>query len=224
MLVTHNSDYSQPFKQHLGYLNDTKILHWFAQNPLLANHPKLSAIPLGLESARLNRASPEGYLEARQQALTRNKEGVVLNFTPRGSERQGLLSKFANVSWATIQELGYGRYQGNGTTQLSSRELHGRFLVDMSQYRFAISPQGNGLDCHRIWEMLVIGVMPIVRRSNLDPLFDDLPVLLVDDWSEITKEKLDQHWGKHGASLIEKEIPAALTMRYWTDKIYSVKG
>lgn len=50
---------------------------------------------------------------------------------------------------------------------------------------FVVSPAGNGLDCHRTWEALALGAIAVVRRSALDPLFEELAVLIVDDWAEL---------------------------------------
>ena len=45
-----------------------------------------------------------------------------------------------------------------------------------------MSPQGNGLDCHRTWEALILKTIPIVRTSSLDPLYEGLPVVVVHEW------------------------------------------
>ena len=59
-------------------------------------------------------------------------------------------------------------------------------------YAFVISPFGSGLDCHRTWEALALGCIPIVRSSAMDPLFDRLPVPIVKDWADVTRDFL-QH-------------------------------
>jgi hypothetical protein len=61
----------------------------------------------------------------------------------------------------------------------------------MIQHKYVISPHGNGLDCHRTWEALALGCIPIVRTSSLDPMFNGLPVLIVKEWSDVTAEVLD---------------------------------
>ena len=38
-------------------------------------------------------------------------------------------------------------------------------LQEMVRHRSVISPMGNGLDCHRTWEALYLGVIPLVRGS-----------------------------------------------------------
>jgi hypothetical protein len=58
------------------------------------------------------------------------------------------------------------------------------------QYPFWLSPRGNGLDCHRTWEALYLDVVPIVWNSTLNSLYTDLPVIILNDSSEITEEFL----------------------------------
>jgi hypothetical protein len=58
------------------------------------------------------------------------------------------------------------------------------------QYPFWLSPRGNGLDCHRTWEAFYLDIIPIVWNSTLNPLFVDLPVIILNDWREITEQFL----------------------------------
>ena len=58
-------------------------------------------------------------------------------------------------------------------------------------YSFVICPHGGGLDCHRNWEALCLGCIPIVKTSPIDKLYSDLPVLIIKDWHIITQELLN---------------------------------
>lgn len=50
---------------------------------------------------------------------------------------------------------------------------------------FVISPQGNGRDCHRTWEALYLGAVPVVTEGTLaSSLTKDLPILVVSSWLE----------------------------------------
>jgi hypothetical protein len=54
-----------------------------------------------------------------------------------------------------------------------------------------ICPQGNGVDCHRNWEVLYLKRVPIMKRTPyLQELYKNYPVLWVDDYAEITKTLL----------------------------------
>ena len=55
---------------------------------------------------------------------------------------------------------------------------------------------GNGLTCHREWETLYAGRIPIVRTSHMDPMYQQLPVLIVSNWTDVTKDFLVQQWGR----------------------------
>jgi hypothetical protein len=54
----------------------------------------------------------------------------------------------------------------------------------LSMSKFVISPPGNGIDCHRTWESMYFGAVPIVRE-DFWPFGSELPVLPVQKWSDI---------------------------------------
>ena len=60
------------------------------------------------------------------------------------------------------------------------------------KYAFVVSPYGGGPDCHRTWEALALGCIPIIKSCKMDPLFEGLPVLLVRRWSDVTQDLLDK--------------------------------
>jgi hypothetical protein len=82
---------------------------------------------------------------------------------------------------------------------------------NMLNFKYVISPHGNGLDCHRTWEAIFLGCIPIVRTSALDPLFEGLPVLIVREWSHITQRLLDTFQPDY--SQLEK-----LELSHWSNK------
>ena len=68
---------------------------------------------------------------------------------------------------------------------------------------------GNGVDTHRLWEALYLGCIPIALRNRIYQHYD-LPIIQVNDWSEITLE------------LLQKEISnntEHLYMDYWETRI-----
>ena len=62
-------------------------------------------------------------------------------------------------------------------------------MEDLSKHKFCISPPGNGVDCHRTWECLYLGVIPIVEKSPHMSYFDDLPILFVDNYDNISVDR-----------------------------------
>ena len=87
-----------------------------------------------------------------------------------------------------------------------------------TEYAFVVSPPGEGLDCHRTWEALCLGCIPIMIRTPLDDMFVGLPVLIVNAWSDVTRELLN----KTLAEINMKEYCLdKLHLKYWIDRIHS---
>lgn len=217
VLVSHNSDYgiTEGMLKYLGDV-DSKLVHWYAQNTKVL-HANLTAIPIGITNRYHAKITAETYMNVRQKLQkTSDKHDnplVVLNFTPRrGTERQALLNMFQNKSWAFVQPFASKK---KGTVQ---GEAAFSWLLDIARYKFALSPPGNGLDCHRTWELLLVGVIPVVKSNSLDAMYKDLPVLIVEDWAEVTEARLQEYWLQHGSALHEALSPA-LTQRYWMKRM-----
>jgi hypothetical protein len=52
------------------------------------------------------------------------------------------------------------------------------YLSDLAQCQWCLSPPGNGPDCHRTWESLYVGTVPLVRYiQGLDDVYAGLPVI-----------------------------------------------
>jgi hypothetical protein len=87
---------------------------------------------------------------------------------------------------------------------------------------FVLSPRGNGLDCYRTWEALLIGTIPICLRSTLDPLYDGLPVLLVASWDDVTQELLLKKY-KEFTNNKDMYNHERMFAQYWIDTIKDVQ-
>jgi hypothetical protein len=72
------------------------------------------------------------------------------------------------------------------------------------------------MDCHRTWEALCLGCIPIVCAPNFTNLFLDLPVLIVNDWSEINEILLKKTVDEFKQQNFNYE---KLTLEYWKNKI-----
>ena len=65
------------------------------------------------------------------------------------------------------------------------------YLTHMAESVFTLSPIGLGPDCYRTWEAMLCGSIPVVRTCQLDSLYKDLPVLIIDKWTDLTEEFLE---------------------------------
>jgi hypothetical protein len=90
--------------------------------------------------------------------------------------------------------------------------------TNMADYAFVLSPYGNGLDCHRTWEALCLGCIPVVKTSGLDPLFEDLPVWIVNSWKYVTQENMINKINEFRKRTFKYE---RLELNYWRQQINS---
>lgn len=67
----------------------------------------------------------------------------------------------------------------------------------LSNYKFTISPEGNGIDCHRHYEAIICGCIPIIEDNiYMKKKYSGLPVLFTKDYSEINEEYLNKVYDK----------------------------
>ena len=92
------------------------------------------------------------------------------------------------------------------------------YLRKLRETPMVVCPEGNGVDTHRLWETLYMGGMPVVKNNKLlNPLFDVLPVLRVNDWNQLGDlEYMHSSWDKvHKMSW----NPEVLGASYWKELI-----
>ena len=93
----------------------------------------------------------------------------------------------------------------------------------MSKYAFVLSPRGAGEDTHRTWEALYVGCIPIVLSSSLDELYQDLPVVVVNNWDEITKDFLEEKIIEHKSRKEKNQYcMEKLCFDYWVNRMETI--
>lgn len=70
---------------------------------------------------------------------------------------------------------------------------HRYFLQQIYDHQFVLCPRGNGIDTHRMWEVLYLKSIPIVRRCHAMSFFEALPILFVDHWENVPAPRLLEH-------------------------------
>lgn len=205
ILVTHNSDYGIP-GPHASFLDDPKLIGWFGQN-VESYHPKLHPLPIGFANSHWPHGNTAIIDEVRRKKKKKRPIVLYLNFqvVTCSGERQHVFDLFSVKPYCRVDQ---------------PKDFK-TYLNDLAQTKFVLSPRGNGLDCHRTWEAILMGAIPIVKSSTLDPLFKDLPVLIVKDWQDINKKFLRRAWSK----LILKRInPNKAFADYWFAEINKARG
>lgn len=207
ILITHNSDHPVTDK-FSKFFEDTKIIAWFAQNVENCSHPKLHPIPIGLANKYWSHGNINLINEMMEIAPNLQKHILLyMNFlvATHINERSMVANLFKDESYCVIE----------------SPKEYGAYLKDLASSKFVLSPRGNGLDCHRTWESLLMGAIPIVKTSSLDPLFEDLPVLIINDWNEINYEFLLKKYEEINS---KKYNIKKIYFEYWLNLIDSYKS
>ena len=92
------------------------------------------------------------------------------------------------------------------------------FLRFLKRSKFCISPQANGAECFRTWDALYEKSIPIVQPKNCPVLgrYRDLPILYVDDYSEVTEDLLISEYKR----MLDTEYDfSKLFLHYWTPRV-----
>ncbi|CAF1225302.1 unnamed protein product [Adineta ricciae] len=202
VLVSHNTDSPAPGEHRLR-LNDKRILAWYATNPSIT-FPKLYPVPIGFPNAHWPRGNISMLLHAAEKYRKpwHNRSTLLyVNFSP-----------FTN-RYDRPNALGRAKIFKN-VQIINERISFETFLEHLGNAKFVLSPPGNGYDCHRTWEALLMGAAPVVVRSGVDSLFKQLPAVVLDRWENLTERYLSSLNFRSYDNL----TPTILFARYWRQK------
>lgn len=240
-LVISDGDESFPSNSGLGkhvdeFINHPLITHIFAQNcDYRGSSPKISHLPIGLDFHTLAYKPPghrwgKSASPAEQEASLR---ALLQTLKPTHLRKKRAFVDFQHsntmsASFHREREFGenrttiFNRLKPTGLIDYTDNRIpRAELWKTKGEYAFSISPPGNGLDCHRTWEDLVLGCIVIVKTSPLDPLYEGLPVVIVKDWSEVTEANLTKWLEQYKDAFTNPTYRTKLTNAYWLGKIRS---
>jgi hypothetical protein len=198
-LISYNVNLT--FKQeHLDKLRPY-ISKIYATN-LEFSDPDVLPIPVGfIDSSSITHA---WYKEVYDQRYVKDML-VYLNFSINANKlkRTRCMLAFTDKPWV------FNNYN-------TSR---GQYYIDISKSKYAIAPEGVSLDSHRIYECIYLDTIPIVRTSKYDYFYDNLPVVIVNEWNDVTEQFLIDNYNKFMTRLLDwKSVNPD-----WTDAKYWIK-
>ena len=215
-------------------LDAPKLRAWFVmdhdrhENDAWVLHPKLRHVPMGLTKGF--EALGAGLALLRKQHKPRSVD-VYANFHVHAAGRTiaGARQSAADVAERNFKALNRMKNiaRRNATCSLRSDgapctpEEH--YVGELLKARYVISPPGSQIDCHRHWEALVFGAVPIVHSSPITiSLLEDLPACFVPAWDALTTDVLR----RCDARLAETRSFDwdRLTVDYWRTQISESKA
>eukprot|EP01084_Bolivina_argentea_P299635 516499_1 len=110
-----------------------------------------------------------------------------------------------NHSKTLLVAVGGGLYRNRFMRNLfqngiENNHLKDKYLSKLSDYKFQISPEGNGVDCYRHYESLLFGVIPIINtkyKYGIIEKYGNVPILWTHDYSDINESYLLTQYNKY---------------------------
>jgi hypothetical protein len=179
-------------------------------------HNNVIPIPLGIDSRH---CPPSFQFFLQFENINEKKPLKITNFnmnrTMKGQwEERGKVWNLCNNEWKNYF--------------IETKNLkNDKYLKKMGDYWFTICVHGGGIDpCPKVFDALLIGVIPIIKKNNpLTTLYEDLPIVIVDDWDILTinEKKLNEWYEKYKYYFLNKDerkkILYKLSMNYWLERI-----
>jgi hypothetical protein len=198
VLLTHNSD--------INIFNDIaeevlrefpSITMWYTQN-MMCYHPRVRPLPIGLANPKWEHGNVDRFKRIADEHFGK-EEMVYVNFNIQTNpEHRSYCLEQIGLKINTE----YPSHPDAEAHNKFTRETQDKYLTDMAKSYFVVSPFGNGVDCHKTWEALYMGSIPIVIKTPMSETFRNMgiPMILLNDWSEyrgleLTEGLYKKVWG-----------------------------
>ena len=221
VLITGDDDMSIPAdldkKVVDKIVNCKKIIRWYTQNYTLNEHKNIKAYPIGFD-------------------LHTNRNSIISRFFFKGNPKETYdklnnynIDKSRKLKIFCDVHLNINNPERKRVYDILKNEDHfdtisHRKGIDKlwqyyQEYQFVISTHGNGLDCHRTWEILYLGGIVITKSSSLDSLYENLPVVIVKDWDECKDINNLKKWKQKFETMTNREyLKPYFKYHYWLNR------
>lgn len=192
------------FDNKMAKLIPPNVIRVYANNVNI-NDPRVRPIPLGRDFRSYKEFINNDYSTFYLNSSVAKNKWCYCNFSldNQPTNRIPIYERIKNKVWMTYRHMGkFLRYE------LTRDE----FFKELASHRFAISPEGWGLECYRHWDSLYLKTIPIVQISKAIKHFSKLPFLFTHDYSEINPTYLQKQLEKISNTVYDFRL---LTLSYW---------
>lgn len=174
ILIFHNSDYSFN-ESHLILYNELELLdHIYTQNCNIKNN-KVTPIPIGIANSQWKHGNLNVLLNVYKQTIKKSNN-IYFNF----NIKTNMLKR----------KLCYDIITNKGI-KWNNNKQYMEYLQELKSYKYAICPEGNGIDTHRFWECLYMNVIPICVKNVIVEYYSNyFPIIILNNWNELNIESL----------------------------------
>lgn len=174
-LFFHNSDGNFD-KMHLILFDKLPLLECVYTQNMNVVHEKVYPLPIGLANSMWAHGNPTVHKEIFEKNVDKTK-GIYFNFNMNTNREKRIKCfnaiKAFGITWSDT---------------LPYRE----YLIELKRHKFAICPEGNGIDTHRFYECLYMNVIPICKKNILTEHYGKIfPIVLLNEWEELDVSNLN---------------------------------
>lgn len=177
LLLFHNHDKLPSF----GFFTRLASLGYRSYSVNIVNRSDyVHPLPIGLENRwRLNNGRTRPFRKSQARKQSSRAQLVFAAFTVGTNTQERAAARAACIA------AGIPFNESRLTPRQHRKQL-------LNSY-FVISPPGNGSDCHRTWEAIYLGCVPVVLRGSLaEEFISRLPILAVNDWTKFLDTPKDE--------------------------------
>lgn len=195
-LITGQSD--KGLGKKLFITKPACISEWYSTNVNYSDK-KLIPIPLGVANEHPKNLQFENF--TKQNTANVKNELAYINFEKNTNffKRNKIINKLRIKDWVYTED---------------KPLLLDEYLLKLKSYMFIISPPGNGIDTHRVWETIYAGSYPVVEKNLSMNSFNEFPIIFVNNLSKISLKQIKSL--KNNLNKFDSEI---LKVNYWMKKI-----
>ena len=200
ILISAMEDTQLPLEIDIFFMNKITqspfLKHWFSINKTILNDSQFTSIPYGLNYWTLTKTPYFG--ENIQDYNTQNS--VLENIVSKSHHFSKRIPKICGNFHFNFTDDRHGGWRRKLINIIPKDIIiyqpeklsRSQSYTYMSNFCFVVSPFGHGFDCIRTFEALCLGCIVIMKKSFLDVIYEDLPVLLVDEWTDINESLLNK--------------------------------
>lgn len=193
----HNSDHVFD-EQYSQLVQNPTTEHIWAQNADYPIHSKVDLLPIGIA----NSMWPHGDLLALYKVMSENymnkkTKNMYVNINPKTyGYRKNVLDILRAKNFDISENMPYEEY-----------------LRDLANHKFCLCIRGNGIDTHRFWESLYLGVIPVVIDNEHTNISKFMEYIELTDVPVYCPKKAIEKWD---AGMFDDELYKKLTERKGT--------
>ncbi|QXD31053.1 DUF6492 family protein [Candidatus Pelagisphaera phototrophica] len=173
-LVLHNSDGSFD-RKHIILFEKLPLLQCIYAQNINVEDEKVFPLPIGLANSQWTHGNSKIHQTVYDMPIEKSKV-IYFNFSKN-------TNKIKRVRC-------YNDIIKKGITW-NNNIPYKEYLIELKRHKFAICPEGNGIDTHRFWECLYMNTIPICLKNKITEHYKKyFPLILLDDWKELDVSKL----------------------------------